>query len=89
MMVGDDGSWALLDTNNETLVSSPAPQNHDGGIAMFVPFAQGPGQPCLGNGVFRPPFYRSARFLAFAVSPHEFDPREPAEQYIQLPEPTR
>ena len=79
------GLWALYDSMNMSLVSAGGPpvQNNgtktlDGGIALPVngTAALGGSRPCLGNGMFGPPFYynRLGAYLSFGVSSWLYDP---------------
>ena len=88
LLTSTDGSglWALYDANNVTLVAagaaphlSNASSALDAGVVLPVngtAAALGPGRPCLGNGMFAPPYYynRDASYLSFAVSSWAYDP---------------
>ena len=90
LLASPSGDWALYDAANNTVLRSTGRPTHttDGGVALYVEAPGGlgelPGQPCLSNGMFGPPFAysRQGKFLAFAVSPHEFDSRSPPSKYV-------
>lgn len=86
LLASTDGRWALQDDSNATVLSSggvptygaPIANVSDGGVALPVAGAaanMGPGQQCLGNGQFGPPFYynRDAAYLSFAVAGIQYD----------------
>lgn len=89
LLAAPDGTWALYDASNKTLVAGNAPPSlssgtnlTDAGIMLPVvgtAATDGRGRPCLGNGLFAPPFYynREASYLGFAVSGWQFDPLYP------------
>jgi hypothetical protein len=92
LLASPSGAFALYDAHNATILTSGTspPSIKSGGIALDVvsPISGAmtdlPGQPCLSNGMFGPPFAYSStgKFLAFAVSAHLFDNRDPASTYV-------
>jgi hypothetical protein len=91
LLASPSGTFALYDADNATLLtSSVAPAIESSGIVLTVESPTTgalhgqPEQPCLSNGMFGPPFAYSAagKFLAFAVSEHDFDDRAPPSQYV-------
>lgn len=91
LVADNSGSWVLYDSNNKTLLNSAAPPSLDtnnyGTVQLHVSqaaAAQGGPEPCLGNGIFGPPFYydEADGVLAYAVSPWPYDPNTPGSTYV-------
>lgn len=91
LLASPTGNWIMYDASNQTLLSSAAPPTLSsagfGTVRLTLTqegAAKGTAEPCLGNGIFAPPFFwdRTDGALAFAVSPWEYDPEPPASRYV-------
>eukprot|EP01045_Picozoa_sp_COSAG04_P003529 COSAG04_NODE_144_length_22941_cov_54.823614_15_plen_349_part_00 len=86
LLLAPDGSWALRDTSNGTILRGSAPrytEDSEGTIQLPVSNStaiHGGAEPCISNGIFGPPFFwdSEAGFFAFVVSPWSTDPAKSA-----------